>query len=252
MHTYYYTIYLNNFIFVSDYVFDTVFVSTMEEEYERLSSHVICARYFAVSSVPYLFNALFLGILVYKVQYNLVDFSWFRVFFPLLLSDIWTVTLRRNQIIDSVGSAVTKLGTCAYISGVLPSCVSAVTLCIPLWISVLMSIYFRCVYSRKTEFSLIVRTFNHLIFRVAQPFLVALQLDGSSADWVVVLTPAWTGLVICFSGALFLIYCAPVIRMHSLHSLQVEATILLFLCCLYLLCISLCGFLFTFWSIFYI
>lgn len=210
------------------------------------------ARYFAVSSVPYMLNAVFLVALVYKLKYSPHEYSWFRVFFPFVLGDVWLGVLRRSHTVDSVGSALTKIAVCMYLSGLLPGYVNVVMLFIPLWASVLVSTYFRCAFSTRSEFSILVRTCYHLVCRVAQPFLVALQLDGAGADWVVVLTPAWTGLVLCFSGALFLIYCAPLIRMHSLESLQAEATILLLLCCMYLLCISLCGFLTVFWYVMYI
>ena len=217
------------------------------DDFALLSMHISYARYFAVSSVPFILNAVFLVALTYKLLYNSSAYPWLIVFVPCISADVWTAFCRRAQVIDCAGSLCTKMGACLYLSGCLPHYVNAVLICLPLWLSVALSTYYRCAFSSKTEFSILVRFFYQLVTRIAQPLLIALQLDGASSDWVVVLTPAWTGLIVCFSGALFLIYCAPVIRMHSLQALQMEATILLFLCCLYLLCISLCGFLFIFW-----
>lgn len=212
---------------------------------EQLAARLSLAKYFSVSSTPYILNSLFLFLLVYKMQFAGSECSWMLVFAPFVAADAWTMVLRRNHSIDGAGSALTKIGACMYMSGYLPSFAGPAILCLPLWTSLVFSTYYRCLLS--SQFSSLIRTFYQVIIRGVQPFLLALQLDGANADWVVVLTPAWTLLVICFSGALFLIYCAPVLRLHSLHSLQAEATILIFLCCLYLLCISLGGFLFLFW-----
>lgn len=219
----------------------------LRDQMERLEEPSPRLRYFAACSVPLLLNATFLAALIYKLQYAPSDYSWFNVFAPFAAADLWTMLWRRDQLVDCLGSLCTKACVCLHLAGHMPVRLSAVAMCVPLWLSVLISSYYRIAVGAKTGFSVLVRSLYHLIFRVLQPLLVAMQLDGAAADWVVVLTPAWAGLVVCFSGALFLLYCAPVIRMHSLQELQAEATVLLFLCCLHLLCISLCGFLFVFW-----
>jgi hypothetical protein len=223
----------------------------MEQEDELdslMSSRVNFVNICLVSSVPYIFNAVFLCLLVYKLQYAAgVACPWVLVLAPLLAADLWTGMLRRSHAVDCIGSALTTIGVCGYVMGLTPAFVGATTLFLPLWISLVMSTYYRCAFSAKTEFSILVRTFYHITCRGVQPFLIALQLDGFGADWMVIMTPTWTLLAVSFSGALFLVYCAPVIRLHSLQSLQIEATILIFLCCFYLLCFSLCGFLFIYW-----
>ena len=214
---------------------------------EVLSAHFGYCRLFCVFSVPYLFNALFLIFLVRKLDLEELGFSWITVFAPLCLADVWTAMLRRSHAANCLGSLLTKIGIYFYVSGHVPKHIGLVPLCVPLWLSVMYSAYCRCILRARTTFSIFIRTFTLVVLQGLQPLLVCVQVDDKSSDWVTVLTPTWMLLVVCFCGALFLVYCAPVIRLHSLESLQMEATILIFLCCLYLLTVSLCGFVFVFW-----
>jgi hypothetical protein len=224
-------------------------------------------KYLFTISPPYILNSISICILLLKLQYQ-CKLHWSAFFAPIWLADIWTMMIKlkllvyseypyghhrlyraTEDIIDSCGYFFTKAAIYLYLDDkILHGKVTISSLCIPLWACTLISIYMRCQFSADSQFSILLGSMYHITCRVLQPVLVVFQLDGIlSQPWMVVFTPTWTVLVLCFSGSLFLIYCAPIIRLHALERLQYQATILIFLCCMYLLCISCCGFLFILW-----
>ena len=223
------------------------------------------SRYFISSSIPYLFNAAFLILLLVRIQYN-IYLSWSLIFLPFFLADIWSgvqklkdlcapnipiwhprKTKATLHLFDCVGQISTKLAIFLFLNGLF--CKRVILMCVPLWTCAVCSAYYRCSCSHESEFSMVLGLSYNIVCRGLQPLLIALEIDEHlKQPWMVVFTPTWTILILCFSGALFLAYCAPIIRLHALERLQTQATMLLLMCCVYLLSISCCGFLFVFWG----
>jgi hypothetical protein len=234
---------------------------------ERALQNTLISKYFFSLSIPYLLNAIFLILSLYKLQFH-ASLSWTSIFCPFFAADIWSLvqkvldlcspsmpmwhpkkTKAVLQTLDSVSNLFLKLAIYMDIVGLWDLTSRAVLVCIPLWLCALCSGYYRCRFSNESEFSMLVGSAYNFVSRCLQPLLIALQVDEKlKQPWMVVMTPTWTILILCFSGALFLAYCSPIIRFHALERLHSQATLLLLLCCSYLLAISCCGFLFVFWA----
>jgi hypothetical protein len=224
-------------------------------------------RFFISMAMPYLLNAVFLGLLTYKLEYK-TSVPWYAVFVPFWGADLLTGAQKARdicssdiddpvsdsravkaavQLIECLGQAATKLAVFLYLAGLSALHQRFTLMVAPLILSTFIAMYLRCTRTNDSDFSILLGTTYHFVARVLQPLLVACALDGFiDQPLMVVMTPAWTVLIIFFSGALFLAYCAPVIRLHALQQLQSQAMLLVLMCCAYLLSISCCGFLFIF------
>ena len=222
----------------------------------------------------YLCSLVFLVLLLLRMD-GAYDIAWTIVFLPLLVSDFAKLVdgvyllvrgfaaHRKNDIlcgiIDTSGLCLTRISVIHYLNNHTDDAIasSASVILIPLWLTTITTIYLRCIHlftpntyeHRYFSSTVIILSFQS-IFKILQPLLVALQLDGyMNVDWGLIAIPCWVVLFVGLICGSILIHCSSSIHQNSSQNLRYQAVQLMLLCSIQVFVVTMCCLVSVIWLV---